>query len=66
MPKGLKALVEISAWVVFIFACVMLITVIIQSWFFDLGAELSMAGGLIAVVSFFLCAVTARLRHKME
>jgi len=66
MPKGLKALVEISAWVIFIYACVMLITVIIQSWFFDLGAQWTMVGGLISMLSFFLCAVTVKIRSKME
>lgn len=64
--KGIKTLVEISAWVLFIFACVMLINVIIQSWFGGLRAELTMAGGLISMVSFFLAAVVARIRHKME
>jgi len=64
--KGLKTLVEISVWVLFIYACVMLINTIIQAWFFDLGAQWTMAGGSIAMVSFFLTTVAARIRHKME
>ena len=64
--KGLKAMVEISAWIIFVFACVMLINTIVQSWFFDLGAQYTMIGGAIAMLSFFLCAVTAKIRLKME
>jgi hypothetical protein len=66
MPGELKALVHISVWVLFIFAWVMLINTIIQSWFYDLGAEMTMAGGSIAMVSFFLTAVAARLRQNLE
>ena len=66
MPKELKALVHISTWVLFVFACVMLINTVVQSWFGDLGAELTMAGGAISMVSFFLSAVTAKIRHNVE
>ena len=66
MPKGIKSLVEISVWVLFIFACVMLINTIVQSWFGGLSAELTMAGGSISMVSFFLSAVVARIRHNLE
>ena len=66
MPKGLKALVEISVWVLFIYACVMLINTVVQAWFYDLGAELTMAGGLISMLSFLFTAIAARMRHKME
>ena len=66
MPKGLKSIAEISAWVLFIFAWVMLINVIIQSWCCDLGAQWTMVGGLIAVLSFFLAAVTAKIRKNLE
>ena len=66
MPKELKALVHISTWVLFIFAWVMLINVIVQSWFYDLGAQWTMAGGFISMVSFFLSVIAARIRHKME
>ena len=66
MPKELKALVTGSVWVLFIFACVMLVNVIIQSWFGGLSAELTMAGGAIAMVSFFLTAVAAKMRHGLE
>jgi hypothetical protein len=63
---GLKSVVTISTWVLFIFGCVMLINTMVQSWFFDLGAELTMAGGTIAMVSFVLTAVAARVRHKID
>ena len=66
MPKGLKSLVEISVWVLFIFACVMLINTIIQAAIGGLSAELTMVGGAIAMVSFFLSAVTARIRKNLE
>ena len=66
MPKELKALVHISVWVLFLFACVMLINTIVQSWFGGLSAELTMAGGTISMGSFFLSAVAALIRHKME
>jgi hypothetical protein len=63
---GLRAVVTISAWVLFIFAWVMLINTIVESWFFDLGAELTMAGGSIAMVSFVLTAVAVKIRHKID
>ena len=63
---GLKELVTISAWVLFIFGCVILINTIVQNWFGGLSAELTMAGGTIAMVSFVLTAVTARIRHKID
>ena len=66
MSGEIKALVHISVWVLFIFAWVMLINTIVQSWFYDLGAEMTMAGGSIAMVSFFLTAVAARIRHNLE
>ena len=66
MPKGLKSLVEISAWVLFIYACVMLINTVAQAVFGGLSAELTMVGGSISMVSFFLSAVTAKIRHKIE
>jgi len=64
--EGLKTVVTICAWILFIFGCVMLINTIVQSWFFDLGAKLTMAGGTIAMVSFVLTAVAARIRHKID
>jgi hypothetical protein len=63
---GLRTVVTISAWVLFIFGWVMLINTIWQSWFFDLGAELTMAGGSIAMVSFVLTAVAVKIRHKID
>jgi len=64
--QGLKTVVTISAWILFIFGCVMLLNTIVQSWFYDLGAELTMAGGTIAMVSFVLTAVTVKIRHKID
>jgi hypothetical protein len=63
---GLRAVVTISAWVLFIFAWVMLINTIVESWFFDLGAELTMTGCSIAMVSFVLTAVAVKIRHKID
>jgi hypothetical protein len=64
--EGLRSVVTISAWVLFIFGWVMLLNTIAQSWFGGLSAELTMVGGSIAMVSFVLTAVAARLRHKMD
>jgi hypothetical protein len=58
--------VTISAWVLFIFGWVMLINTIWQSWFEGLSAELTMAGGSIAMVSFVLTAVAVKIRHKID
>jgi hypothetical protein len=66
MPKELKALVHISVWVLFIYACVMLITTIVQSARGDIGAELTMVGGGIAMVSFFLTTIAAKIRKNLE
>ena len=66
MQKGLKSLVEISAWVLFIFAWVMLINVIVQSWFYNLGAQWTMVGGLISMVSFLMSAIVIRIRKNLE
>ena len=66
MPKELKALVHISVWVLFIYAWVMLINTVVQAWFGGLSAELTMVGGGISMVSFFLSAVAAKIRHKLE
>ena len=63
---GLKSVVTICAWILFIFGCVMLVNTVVQSWFYDLGAELTMAGGTIAMVSFVLTAVTVKIRHKID
>jgi hypothetical protein len=63
---GLRAVVTISAWVLFIFAWVMLINTIWQSWFEGLSAELTMVGGSIAMVSFVLTAVAVKIRHKID
>ena len=62
----MKSIAEISAWVLFVFAWIMLINVIVQSWFYDLGTQWTMVGVAIAMVSFFLTVAAARLRHNME
>ena len=61
----MKALANISTWVLFIFAWVMLINTIIQSWFFGLREEMTMVGGGIAMISFFLTAVAAKMEHSL-
>ena len=63
--EGLKTLVTISAWVLFIFAWVMLINLIIQSWFFGLSEEMTMVASGIAMISFFLTAVAAKIRSNL-
>ena len=61
----MKALANISAWVLFIFAWVMLINLIIQSLFFGLSEEMTMIAGAIAMTSFFLTAVAAKIRSNL-
>ncbi len=63
---GLKSLVTICAWILFIFGCVMLINTGVWSLFRGLSAELTMAGGSIAMVSFVLTAVVVKIRHKLD
>jgi hypothetical protein len=64
--EGLRTVVTICAWVLFIFGCVMLVNTIVQSWFGGLSAELTMAGGSIAMTSFVLTAVAVKIRHKID
>ncbi len=64
--EGLKSVVTICAWILFIFGCVMLINTVVQAVFGGLSAELTMAGGSIAMVSFVLTAVTVKIRHKID
>ena len=64
--EGLRTVVTICAWVLFIFGCVMLVNTIVQSWFGGLSAELTMAGGSIAMVSFVLTAVAVKIWHKID
>jgi len=59
-----KALAGISVWVLFIFAWVMLINMVIQSCFFGLSEEMTMVAGGIAMTSFFLTAVAAKIRSN--
>ena len=66
MSKELKTLVSICVWILFIYGCIMLITTVAQSIFGGLSAELTMAGGGIAMVSFILTAVAAGIGHKMQ
>ena len=61
----MKALANISAWVLFIFAWVMLINMIIQSWFFGLSEEMTMVASAIAMTSFFLTAVAAKIHSNL-
>ena len=64
--QGLRSVVTICAWILFIYGCVMLINTVVQSIRGDITAELTMAGGGISMVSFVLAAVAARIRQKME
>jgi hypothetical protein len=66
MPKVFKSLVEISVWILFIFGCILLINTIVASIIGWLSPGLVMAGGGIAMASFALAAVVARIRQKME
>ncbi len=61
----MKALAGISVWVLFIFAWVMLINMIIQSWFFGLSEEMTMVASGIAMTSFFLTAVAAKIHSNL-
>jgi len=66
MPKVFKSLVEISVWILFIFGCILLVNTIVASILGWLSPGLVMAGGGIAMASFTLAAVVARIRQKME
>ena len=66
MPRVFKSLVEISVWILFIFGCVLLVNTIVASIVGWLSPGLVMAGGGIAMASFALAAVVARIRQKME
>ncbi|MFC1970262.1 hypothetical protein ACFLVV_03470 [Chloroflexota bacterium] len=66
MPKVFKSLVEISVWILFIFGCILLVNTIVASIIGWLSPGLVMAGGGIAMASFALAAVVARIRQKME
>lgn len=61
----MKVLANISAWVLFIFAWVMLINMIIQSWFFGLSEEMTMVASAIAMTSFFLTVVAAKIKSNL-
>ena len=64
--QGLRSVVTICAWILFIYGCVMLINTIVQNIFGGLSAELTMAGQSIAIVSFILAAVAVKIRHKID
>jgi len=66
MPKVFKSLVEISVWILFIFGCILLINTIVASIIGWLSPGLVMTGGGVAMASFALSAVVARIRQKME
>ena len=61
----MKALVGICVWILFIYGCVMLINMIIQSWFFALSEEMTMISGGIAMTSFFLTVVAAKIKSNL-
>jgi hypothetical protein len=64
--EGLRSVVTICAWILFIYGCVMLLNTIVQSARGDITAELTMAGGGIAMVSFILAAVAVKIRHNID
>ena len=66
MPKVFQSLVEISVWILFIFGCILLVNTIVASIVEWLSLGLVMAAGGIAMASFALAAVVARIRQKME
>ena len=66
MPKEFKALVSIAVWVLFIFACVMLINTIVASILGWLSPALVMLGGSVSMGSFILSAAAVWIRHKIE
>ena len=66
MPQVFKTLVEISTWVLFIFACIFFLNTIVLHIIGELSPALTLTMFGTAMVSFFLAAVTARIRHKLE
>ena len=58
----MKAIAHISTWVLFIFAWVMLINTIIQSWFFGLSESMTMIASALSMTSFFLAVVAVKLK----
>ena len=66
MPQVFKALVSISVWILFIFGCILLINTIVASIAGWISPALTMTGGGIAMASFALSAVVARIRQKLE
>ena len=61
----MKALAHISTWVLFIFAWVMLINMIIQSWFFGLSEAMTMIASAIAMTSFFLTVFADKIKRNL-
>ena len=66
MPQVFKSLVSISVWILFIYGCILLINTTVQSIIGGLSPALTMAGGGIAMASFILAAVAAKLRQMLE
>jgi hypothetical protein len=61
----MKALVSVCIWILFIFGCVMLINTILQSIRPGLSEEITMVSGAIAMVSFSLTTVAAKIRSNL-
>ena len=66
MPQVFKSLVSISVWILFIYGCILLINTTVASISGWISPALTMAGGGIAMASFTLAAVVARIRQKLE
>jgi len=64
--QGLRSVVTISAWVLFIFACVMLINTVVLHIIGELSPVLTLTMFGTAMVSFVLAAVVAMIRHKID
>lgn len=61
----MKGLVNVCVWILFVFGCVMLINTIIQSVFYGLSEEMTMVAGAIAMTSFILTAVAAKIHSNL-
>jgi hypothetical protein len=66
MRQVFKVLVSISVWILFIYGCALLICATRQGAIGGLTPAETMAGGGIAMASFALAAVVARIRQKLE
>jgi len=64
--QGLRSVVTICAWVLFIFACVFFLNTIVLHIIGELSPALTLTMFGTAMVSFVLAAVVAMIRHKID